>query len=75
MHTDGANNGVRLLDLRHSSCRWPLGGAWDHAEFFCGAPAVPGCSWCKEHQKRAFARASTIPKANRTLMVLKDRRR
>ena len=63
--------GVRLWDLRLSSCRWPLGTAWEHAEFFCGDVAVPGCSWCKEHRKRAFARAVLHPRGAKKTMVLK----
>ena len=74
MQTESAN-GVRLWDLRQSSCRWPLGTTWEHAEFFCGEPSVPGCSWCRDHQKRAFARVAAPAKANRGGMVLKDRRR
>jgi hypothetical protein len=48
---------VRLCDLRTNSCRWPLGGIWEHVEFFCGDPTVPGGSWCKEHRERVFSRA------------------
>ena len=73
MQTEEAK-GVRLWDLRHRSCRWPLGTTWQHAEFFCGEPSVPGCSWCKEHQKRAFARIVAPRKGQRKMMVLKDRR-
>ena len=57
MHDDSAT-GTRLFDLRVSSCRWPLGGPWDQTEYFCGEPAVPGCSWCPAHCKRAFSRPS-----------------
>ena len=76
METDEPTQGVRLWDLRPTSCRWPLGRPWDHAEFFCGEPTIPGCSWCKEHRKRALVptwkRARVGMKAP---MVLKDRRR
>jgi hypothetical protein len=74
MQTEGAS-GVRLWDLRRTSCRWPLGGAWEHAEFFCGEPIVSGCSWCKEHRLRAYSRATATVKSHRTPMILKDRRR
>ena len=60
MDTETAR-GVQLWDLRMASCRWPLGGTWEPVEFFCGAPAVPGCSWCAEHRQRAFARAIWPP--------------
>lgn len=58
MDTEEAPQGFRLWDLRTRSCRWPLGGTHEHAEFFCGATTVPGCPYCQEHSKRAFARAA-----------------
>jgi hypothetical protein len=74
MGTDKAK-GVRLRNLRKTSCRWPLGGMWEHVEFFCGEPALPGCSWCTEHRKRAFSRsASPLSRDTGREMVLKDRR-
>ena len=66
---------VRLCDLRMNSCRWPLGGIWEHVEFYCGEPSTPGCSWCKEHRKRVFARAMIRRTGVRTPMVLKDLRK
>ncbi len=65
---------VRLWDLRTNSCRWPLGGMWEHAEFFCGEPSVPGGSWCKEHRKQVFYTRATRLSGETTPMVLKDRR-
>ena len=59
MHEDSAN-GIRLFELRVSSCRWPLGDTWDQTEYFCGEPAVRGYSWCPVHRKRAFSRASWL---------------
>ncbi len=56
-----------------TSCRWPLGGPWDHVEFFCGEPTIPGSSWCKEHRKRAFVRESDRG-SDKKPMVLKDLR-
>src|SRR3954462_6225573 len=47
---------VRLPDLKFSSCRWPLGGTFEKAKFFCGEPTIGGCSWCEEHRKRVYAR-------------------
>jgi hypothetical protein len=47
---------ARLWDLEFNSCRWPIGQPWERAEFFCGEPAVAGCSWCREHRSRAFTR-------------------
>jgi hypothetical protein len=58
MHDDPI--GIRLFDLRVSSCRWPLGDRGDQTEYFCGKPAVPGCSWCPAHRKQAFSRSSGV---------------
>jgi hypothetical protein len=53
--------GVRLDDLRFTSCRYPLGGPWERVEFFCGKPTKPGCSWCDEHRRRVFSRLVAQP--------------
>jgi hypothetical protein len=45
---------VRLLDLALGSCRWPISPTAGPTEYFCGEPAVLGCSWCEEHRRRAF---------------------
>ena len=58
METDGAKQGIRLWDLRSTTCRWPLGGPWEHVEFFCGEPTFPSCSYCREHRKRAVVQAT-----------------
>jgi hypothetical protein len=52
-----ASNPVDLFDLDFSDCRWPVGRPKNGLQLFCGEPSVPGCSWCKEHRKRAFQRA------------------
>jgi hypothetical protein len=74
MHDDSAT-GIRLFDLRASSCRWPLGDTWDQTEYFCGEPAVPGCSWCPAHRKRAFSRPSWVGANAKNLSVLGTRER
>jgi len=56
------SDGVRLDELRLTSCRFPLGGPWDRVEFFCGEPTRAGCSWCPEHRKRVFSRFVPQPK-------------
>jgi hypothetical protein len=56
-----ALEGVRLDELRVTSCRFPLGGPFDRVELFCGKPTVAGCSWCSKHRKRVFSR-STLQK-------------
>ena len=37
---------VSLIDLREGMCRFPIGEVRDEGFGFCGAPAVPGKSWC-----------------------------
>ena len=49
-------NQLTFRDGEPAECRWPLGGIYDRAEFFCGAPVVLGKSFCLAHCKRAFAR-------------------
>jgi hypothetical protein len=72
MHEDCAN-GIRLFELRVSSCRWPLGDTWDQTEYFCGEPAVRGCSWCPAHRKRAFSRPSRAGASAKTAFALAGR--
>lgn len=42
--------GVAFLDLRFGQCRFPLWRTFDRPPLeqlmFCGAPALPGKSWC-----------------------------
>ncbi len=40
----------RLWDLRINRCRWPMGGTWEQAEFFCGEASIPGGPYCQEHR-------------------------
>ena len=51
------SSGVTLLELKEHSCRWPLGGHLEKATLFCGAPKVPGKSYCSCHSARAFQRS------------------
>jgi len=47
---------LKVLDLRHNSCRWPEG---DGPIFvFCGRPQAPLSSYCPEHRALAHARGS-----------------
>jgi hypothetical protein len=64
---------VRLWDLRPNRCRWPLGGLWDRVEFFCGKPADGGCSYCREHRKRAFSRLACKAHDLRQVLPLASR--
>ena len=43
-----------LLDLGHSTCRWPMGNP-EAADFaFCGNEAYPGCPYCAGHALMAY---------------------
>jgi hypothetical protein len=54
---------IGFFDLRHNSCRFPLGD--DPAEqTFCGMPAPVGSSWCAWHRGIVF-----VPYAPRKLSV------
>ena len=50
---------VPLWELKRNSCRWPSGAPGEPAKFFCGKPTALGCSWCPEHRRRVFTKAST----------------
>jgi hypothetical protein len=50
---------VPLWELKTKSCRWPSGAPSEPAKFFCGKPTTLGSSWCPEHRRRVFTKAST----------------
>ncbi len=51
----GKNKGVKLVDLKPTSCRWPEGDPKDPDFHFCGREAVPGKSYCEEHCAVAYS--------------------
>lgn len=61
-------NACTLLDLKHDSCRWPLGPKLARAVLFCGEPRadarVPGLDgrppYCAMHCRLAYQRAGAI---------------
>jgi GcrA cell cycle regulator len=44
----GHDGSLRLVDLTPSSCRWICNDPRDGA-LYCGAKAIPGKAWCREH--------------------------
>lgn len=50
-----AAKGVKLVDLKPDSCRWPLGDPKDPNFCFCGKTVVPGKVYCKEHCAVAYS--------------------
>lgn len=51
----GKNKGVKLVDLKPTSCRWPEGDPKESDFHFCGKEAVPGKSYCEEHCAVAYS--------------------
>ena len=47
-----------LLDLRESSCRWPIGDPQDENFYFCGHQKRTGSAYCEHHAKVAFQPAA-----------------
>jgi hypothetical protein len=58
---------LRLLDLRHNSCRWP--GPEDRPPYsFCGRPQAPNSSYCSEHHVRSMSGlARGVPHLSRSV--------
>lgn len=46
--------GVGLMDLKVSSCRWPLGDPSQDDFRYCGARCVAGDTYCRAHSEQAF---------------------
>lgn len=46
---------VKLVDLKATSCRWPIGDPKDADFHFCGKEAIVGKSYCAEHCAQAFS--------------------
>lgn len=52
---ESAAKGVKLVDLKPDSCRWPLGDPKDPNFCFCGKEVVPGKVYCEEHCAVAYS--------------------
>lgn len=50
---------LTIHQLREGDCKWPMGRT-EHRPpyFYCGQPALLGCSWCKVHFKKAHDKAT-----------------
>ncbi|UOM32761.1 GcrA family cell cycle regulator [Acuticoccus sp. I52.16.1] len=46
--------GMTLMDLSASTCRWPVGDPSDPAFRFCGARTTQGDTYCRAHAEQAF---------------------
>ena len=47
-------DGISLLELNKSSCRWPQGDPKEKNFSFCGRPCVEGRPYCAEHVREAY---------------------
>jgi GcrA cell cycle regulator len=47
-------DGVSLLELTSSTCRWPIGDPKDADFHFCGKEVVTGKNYCEKHMAEAF---------------------
>lgn len=48
------NGKMSLLDLKLTSCRWPIGEPKDTDFHFCGKDTITGKPYCSEHCKVAY---------------------
>ncbi len=51
------SDGVAMLDLSNTMCRWPFGDPRDEKFGFCGDTCVPGFPYCDSHAKVAYQAA------------------
>ena len=56
---------VGLMDLKLTTCRWPIGDPKDDDFCFCGKPTVTGKPYCSEHCKEAYVNVITEEKENK----------
>ena len=49
--------GITILQLRSTTCRWPLGAVEDRPPYlYCGKPTAIDCPYCRTHMERARGR-------------------
>ena len=53
-----SGQGVALVDLKPSMCRWPFGDPKEENFSFCGEGIVAGFPYCAEHAKMAYQSSS-----------------
>lgn len=52
-----------IMELQGPTCRWPIGDPREPDFHFCGAPALPGKPYCREHAAIAYVNSSNKAKA------------
>lgn len=50
--------GIKLVELKESTCRWPLGDPKDENFRFCGCKTVEGLPYCDHHVRIAYQASS-----------------
>lgn len=55
---DANREGVSLIDLKPSQCRWPLGDPQEEGFGFCGDHRLSGLPYCSEHAQVAYQAAT-----------------
>ncbi len=53
---------IGLMDLKLTTCRWPIGDPKDEDFCFCGKQTVTGKPYCQKHCQEAYANMSTEEK-------------
>ena len=52
------SEGVTIMELRESTCRWPLGDPTTPKFRYCGARVVEGPPYCSHHAQLAYQPAT-----------------
>jgi GcrA cell cycle regulator len=52
------SEGVTIMELRESTCRWPLGDPTTPKFRYCGARVVEGPPYCSHHAQVAYQPAA-----------------
>ena len=54
--SEPAPRGVPFIEAGFNQCRWPLWETDADPRLVCGAPRVPGSSYCEAHRRRSCER-------------------
>ena len=52
------SEGVTIMELRESTCRWPLGDPATPEFRYCGGRAISGLPYCVHHSQLAYQPAA-----------------
>jgi len=57
---------VGLMDLKLTTCRWPIGDPKDEDFCFCGKQTITGKPYCAQHCKEAYVNVVAEEKEKKT---------